>query len=209
MPLKDDLLWRYATKLFDPTKKIPDADLQDLLDSLLYAPSSYGLQPWHFLVVVDEEKRKELRPFAWNQPQITDASHLIVLCARTDMDEAYIQRFTEKIAEMRGVELESLEDYKQMMLNKVLEKSKEERQDWMKRQVYLALGFLMSACMEKHIDSCPIEGFEPDKFDELLSLKEKGWTATVVCALGYRSQEDKYAQAPKARWDADEVLEVL
>lgn len=209
MTTKDALTWRYATKLFNAEKKVSDADIQDLTDALHYSPSSYGLQPWHFLVVTDTAIRAQLRPASWNQPQITDCSHLFVLCARTNMDKEYIERFVSNIVEKRSVSPETLEGYKQMMLTNVLGKSEEERTIWMQKQIYIALGFLMSACMNKGIDSCPMEGFEKEKYDEILGLTEKGLTAVVLCPIGYRSEEDHHADAVKVRWNLDEVVSTL
>jgi nitroreductase len=207
MTTKDALTWRYATKLFDAGKKVSDADMQDLTDSLHYSPSSFGLQPWHFLIVKDTAIREKLRPISWDQSQITDCSHLFVLCARTNMDEEYIERFVSDIVEKRGVAPETVEGYKQMMLTNVLGKSEEERTIWMQKQIYIALGFLMSACMNKRIDSCPMEGFDKEKYDEILGLTEKGLTAVVLCPVGYRSEEDAYATLPKVRWDKDAIVE--
>lgn len=202
-----DLHWRYATKLFDPEKKLSDDDLHDLLESLRLCPSSYGLQPWKFLVITDPALRAELREHAWNQSQVTDASHLIILCARTSMTDGDIEVFAEHIAKVRGVDPSSVEEYKQMMLRGVLGKSEEERQEWMRRQIYIALGFLMSVCMYKHIDSCPMEGFSAEEFDRILGLEEKGLTTVLLCPVGYRSADDKYADAAKVRWDAADMVE--
>lgn len=209
MTVKDALLWRYATKLFDSEATISPEDLQDLTDSLVYAPSSFGLQPWHFLVVSHPDLRAKLKPVSWNQPQITDCSHLFVLCARTSMDAAYIERYAAHRAESRTTDSSKTDAYTQMMISNVLGKSEVERADWMQRQVYIALGFLLSACMNKGIDSCPMEGFDKEKYDEILRLKEQGLTAVVACPVGYRSKEDAAASLPKVRWPASDVVEYL
>lgn len=210
MSLHDDLLRRYATKKFDAAKKVSDADLQELLESLRYSPSSYGLQPWHFLVVTDADVRAQLRPHSWNQPQITDASHLIVLCAKTDMDGAYIERYVEKIMADRSLGEEDVAGYKGMMLTNVLEgKSDEARRQWMEKQVYIALGFLMSACMSKRIDSCPIEGFDRDAYDGILNLRSRGFEPVVLCPVGYRADDDGYATLPKVRFEDSDLFETV
>ena len=114
--MSESLNWRYATKKFDPTKKISKSDLQELLESLRLAPSSFGLEPWKFIVIEDGHLRAEIRKHAWNQPQITDASHLILLCSLKTMDEAYIKRFIQRMAQTRGITAESLGGYEQMMV---------------------------------------------------------------------------------------------
>lgn len=210
MSLHEELLRRYATKAFDSSKKISDADLADLLDALTYSPSSYGLQPWHFVVVTDPAVRTELRPHSWDQSQITDASHLIVLCAKTDMDAAYIEKYVESIMRARSLDASAVEGYKAMMLTNVLSgKTDEERKQWMEKQVYIALGFLMSACMTKGIDSCPMEGFDRAAYDRILGLRSRGFEPVVLCPIGYRSAEDGYAALPKVRFDADELFETV
>lgn len=202
------LNWRYATKVFDPEKKISDSDLQDLKDSLRLSPSSYGLQPWHFLVITDPELLAELRPHSWDQAQVTDCSHFFVLCARTGMDEQYIMDYAQNVADTRGIEVSDIAMYVDMMKTNVLEgKSETERQSWMEKQVYIALGFLMSACAEKQIDSCPMEGLDKTEYDRILKLPEKGWTTVVACPVGYRAADDKYASLAKVRWPESETIE--
>ncbi|PIQ76540.1 NAD(P)H-dependent oxidoreductase [Candidatus Peregrinibacteria bacterium CG10_big_fil_rev_8_21_14_0_10_49_24] len=209
MTTKNPLLWRYATKLFDPDAKVSPEDLQYLVDSLVYSPSSFGLQPWHFLVVSDPHLKAKLKPISWNQPQITDCSHLFVLCARTSMDAAYIERHAAHIAESRSMTSSKTDAYTQMMISNVLGKSEDQRADWMQRQVYIALGFLLSACMHKGIDSCPMEGFDKDKYDEILGLKEQSLTAVVACPVGYRSKSDSAAALKKVRWNESDIVEHL
>lgn len=198
--------WRYATKKFDTTKKITDKEIEELLEVLRLAPSSFGLQPWKFVVVKNPELRKSLREAAWNQPQVTDASHFIVLCARTDVDEKYVKRFAEAIAKIRKVLIESLKGYKDMMIGSVNGMNEVQRLEWGKKQVYLALGMLLEAAALKGIDACPMEGFDPEKFDEILNLKKEHTTATVLCALGYRAADDDLEKAAKVRFPKEEVI---
>jgi len=192
------LNWRYATKKFDPSKKVSDEDLNELLEVLRLAPSSWGLQPWKFIVVTNPELRKKLREHAWGQPQVTDASHLIVLAARTDLDEKYVKEYVKEISKQRGVSLESVKGYEDMMTDFVKGTSKEELIHWAKKQVYLALGMLLEAAALKHIDACPMEGFDAQKFDEVLELKNL--TAAVLCTIGYRSPDDPASKLEKVRF---------
>ncbi len=201
------LEWRYATKVFDPAKKIPEAEVAELLETLRLAPSSFGLQPWKFLRVTDAKLRTTLKSHAWNQSQITDASELFVLCVKRTMKPADISRFVEFMATSRGGTKEMLKDYEQMMLGTIQGKSDETLANWSKRQIYMALGFLLSECARRNIDACPMEGFDPAKFDELLGLVGTDFQSLVLCTLGYRSESDKYAHLAKVRFPASEVIE--
>lgn len=200
------LLWRYATKKFDPSKKIPQHQLSEVLESLRLAPSSFGLQPWKFIVVKNEALRKELKTHSWNQSQIVDASELVVLCALKNLDETYIKNYVRNIASERGVAVETLKSYEEMMIGFIKSRSPEQLSEWMKRQVYIALGFLMYSATALHIDSCPMEGFDGKKYDEVLKLDEQGLESVVLCTLGYRAQDDHYAEQKKVRFSAGEVL---
>ncbi len=202
----DSLAWRYATKKFDISKKIPEGDLDDLLESLRLSASSFGLQPWKFIVITDSKLRKELRRHAWNQSQVTDASHLIVLCARTDINENYVNGHIQNISRARNIPLEDLKDYENKIMNSIKSMTKEAVMEWNKRQVYIALGFLLLAAAHKRIDACPMEGFDKNKFDEVLKLKEQNLTSVVLCPAGYRSAEDTNASLKKVRLDKKEIF---
>lgn len=204
--MNDPLRWRYATKKFDPSRKIPARGFSELLESLRLAPSSYGLQPWKFIVVRDEDLRKNLREHAWNQPQVTDASHLLILCALKTMGENYVKNFTSRIAKARGIKRESLSAYEQMMLKSLKAMSPRALSEWMKRQVYLALGMLLAQCARKKIDACPMEGFDAKKFDEILGLEKLGLESVVLCPLGYRAKDDQHAALKKIRFAKTEVF---
>jgi nitroreductase len=204
--MSDHLQWRYATKKFDPSKRISKKDISDILEALRFAPSSFGLQPWKFLIVKNEALRKELRPHAWNQSQITDASHLIVLCTLKILDENYVRDFLKRIAQVRGVTLESLSTYGQMILKFIKNTTSESLSHWMTLQVYLALGMFLAECARKKIDACPMEGFDPKKFDEILDLEKQGLHSVVLCPIGYRSDDDQYAEMKKVRFERDEIF---
>ncbi|MBF0491103.1 MAG: NAD(P)H-dependent oxidoreductase [Candidatus Omnitrophica bacterium] len=202
----NDLNWRYATKKFDYSKKVSKQDLEDLLEVLRLSPSSFGLQPWKFIVVKNEALRQEIRKNSWDQPQVTDASDLIVLCSLKTMDRDVVKKFINTIAETWKVSPESLAGYEQKMLGSIKAKSPEEISNWMKRQVYIALGMLLSACAQKKIDACPMEGFIPKKVDEILGLEAQGLESVVMCPIGYRASDDSYAVLKKVRLDKSKVL---
>lgn len=205
--LIDAFSWRYATKKFDASKKISESDLADLTEAMRLAPSSYGIQPWKFIIVTDPAIRTALQAASWNQSQVTEASHLIVLCAKKTLTEADIDHMIEVTAQTHGMPtVEPLAAYKGMMMGSLKGKSPEELTIWNQKQVYIALGFLMAAAAEKKIDSCPMEGFDSAKYDEILGLSALGLTSTVVCPVGYRSSDDKNAAGKKVRFSTDEVI---
>lgn len=204
------LNWRYATKSFDPARKIPAATWKTLEETLVLSPSSFGLQPYRFLVVENPATREALLPHSWNQRQIVDASHLVVFAARTAMTEAEVDRFLDRVVEVRGIPREALEGYRGMMYGSLLSPGTEARiPHWAALQAYIALGNLMTSAALVGVDTCPIEGFSPAEYDTLLGLPAEGYASVVCCALGYRSSEDKYAVAPKVRLPASELIKTL
>ena len=200
------LEWRYATKAFD-TRKLPEATWAALEESLRLTPSSYGLQPWKFIVVNDPALRAKLRPVSWNQSQVTDASHLVVFARRTEVTETDVNEFFNQMVSERQADATKLEPYRQMMLGGVVKgKDAAAQKDWAARQVYIALGQLMGAAAAMAIDTCPLEGIDPDAYTEILGLKGTGYEVVVACAVGYRSSEDKYAGMKKIRFPAARVI---
>ncbi|MEX1315641.1 MAG: NAD(P)H-dependent oxidoreductase [Synechococcaceae cyanobacterium] len=208
----DDLLsalrWRYATKAFDPGRRIPAGTWAALERSLVLSPSSYGLQPWRFLVIDDPALRAELRPHSWNQSQITDASHLVVFLAQRAITEADLDRLIAATAAARGVPAEQLTGYRELMLKDLVHGPRSERiGSWASNQVYIALGTFMTAAALLEVDTCPIEGFSPADYDRILDLENTPYRSAVVCAAGYRSADDKYADLAKVRYPAAELIE--
>ena len=201
----NQLNWRCATKKFDAQRKIAPADWKALEKALVLTPSSFGLQPWKVFVVTDPAIRAKLRAAAWNQPQITDASHLLVFASRKGLGPADVDRFIARVAEVRGAPVESLEGYKGMMLAAV-NRPAEQVDAWAARQAYIALGNFLTTAALRGIDACPMEGFDHAQFDEILGLKAKGLASTVMATLGYRAATDKYAALPKVRFPLDEVV---
>ncbi|HEY0458810.1 MAG TPA: NAD(P)H-dependent oxidoreductase [Pyrinomonadaceae bacterium] len=201
------LNWRYATKAYDKTRKISDEDWKTLEQSILLAPSSYGLQPYKALVITDPEIREKLKPAAYGQPQITDASQLVVFAYKKNLTDADVERFVERIVEVRGQARESLADYENVM------KGTAQRataggyiETWNSRQAYIALGFLLESAALLGIDATPMEGFDAAQFNEILGLKD--YSAVVVAALGFRTAEgDWLANLPKVRMPESEVIE--
>ena len=206
--LLDALKWRYATKKFDPSKKISAAEWATLEQALVLTPSSYGLQPWKFLVITDAALKAKLRPVSWNQSQIEDCSHLVVFLAKEDITEADVDRFVARIAEVRGVTAESLAGYKGFMMGDLVNGPRHAViGEWAARQAYLAFGNFMTAAALLGIDTCPIEGLDPAQYDAILGLKGTGFRTLAACPAGYRAADDKYASTPKVRFEAGDVIE--
>ncbi len=207
--LTDQLNWRYATKGFDASKKIPAETWAALQEALRLSPSSFGLQPWKFLVITDPAVKASLQPHAWGQAQTTDCSHLVVLAALKKTDEAYIDSFLDSQIAIRGGTKEALATYRGMMTGFVARMSDEQLLNWATRQVYIALGTFMTSAAVLQVDACPMEGIVPDKFDEVLGLAGGEFTTVVACAAGYRAAGDKYADLAKVRFPASQVIQSI
>lgn len=202
------LNWRYACKLFNSTRKIPADVWQQLEQSLVLTPSSFGLQPWKFLVIEDKELREKLVPHAWNQRQVADCSHLVVITVPKVMSAGHIDANVTRMVEVRGGTADALAGFHKMVsgFRDGLE-AKGGLEHWAKLQSYIALGQFMLAAALLEVDTCPMEGFVPAKFDEVLGLTDSGYTTAVLCPAGYRHPDDRYAGLPKVRFEAKDVIE--
>jgi nitroreductase len=199
--------WRYAVKKFDPQRRIAPDAWSALEDSLVLAPSSFGLQPWKFVVVEDPALRGELLLASWNQRQIADASHVVVFAAVKDVGAAHVDAHLRRAAQVRGVEVESLAGMRRTILRFIERKPPEfDVNAWAALQVYIALGTFMTAAAAMGIDTCPMEGIVPAKYDALLGLPARGLATTVVCCAGYRAADDALASLPKVRFPAEDVI---
>lgn len=208
--LIDGLEWRYATKVFDPHKKIPADTWAALEKALVLTPTSYGLQPYQFLVVQDPAKRAALLPHSWGQKQVVDCAQFVVFAARTEMTEADVAKLIARVSAVRGIPAESLNFYRDMMLGDIVNGARgKAAHEWAARQSYIALGNLMTAAAMLGVDACPMEGLAPAEYDKILSLKDSGYATVVACALGYRAAGDKYASLPKVRYATQDVVRVV
>ena len=205
--LLEQLRWRYATKKFDPQRKIPAEDWRVLEEALVLSPSSFGLQPWKFIVITDPQLRERLRTASWNQAQIVDASHLVVFAIKKDLNAADVERYVQRIAEVRGLHVDALSQYKQMMLGFIAQAANGlDINAWSARQVYLALGVFLTTAAAMGIDTCPMEGIEPDAYDKILGLNQQGYHPLAVATAGYRAADDSFAKLPKVRFKPEEVV---
>ncbi len=196
---------RYAAKKFDSSRTIPDEIWNTLEEALVLSPSSYGLQPWKFIVISDAGLKEELAPHAWNQPQITTCSHLVVFCARRELSGDDVEKLMSTTAEKRGVAASDLHGYASMIGSSISNLSPDDLLQWNKRQVYLALDQFLLSCALLGVDACPMEGFVNTKFDEILGLTDV--TSTVLATAGYRAPDDKYGDLAKVRYPKEELIE--
>lgn len=200
------LEWRYATKKFDPSRKISGADMKNLTESVRLAPTSFGLQPFRLLSVTDPAQRAQLVTASWGQHQVQDASHLFVFATLTSLDEAYVDRFIDSTCRARSVSKDKLEGYTNMMKGFLQGLSEEGLRHWASKQAYIAAGFLMETAALLQIDTCPMEGFDAKQYDGILGLSKLGLSAALVMPVGYRSAEDPLAKAAKVRFPASEMV---
>jgi len=204
------LNWRYATKQFDPARKISAQDWATLENALILSPSSYGLQPWTFIVINDHAMRERLFPATWNQRQILDCSHYVVFAVITKMTEDYIDNYIRRVIEVRGGTTDAMATYRNAMVGDVVKGPRGAiAQEWATRQTFIALGTFMTSAALMGIDTCPMEGFEPEAYDKILDLSAKGLASAVCCATGYRLATDKYGTRKKVRFKRDDVIHVV
>lgn len=205
--LIDQLNWRYATKQYDRGRRITPSDWETLEQALVLTPSGFGLQPWRFLVIDDPKVRAELLLASYGQPQVVDASHLVVFAAKTSFSAADVDLHLQRVSEVTGAPLNSLSGYRTAMVRSIIEGLTDaERKAWATNQTYIALGNLITSAALLGIDASPMEGFERNRYDDILGLRPRGLSSVVIAALGYRAESDKYAAAPKVRFPINEMV---
>ncbi|MEP6925161.1 MAG: NAD(P)H-dependent oxidoreductase [Pyrinomonadaceae bacterium] len=208
--LLQQLNWRYAVKKFDSTRKLSDEDWAALEQTLILTPTSYGLQPYKFVVITKQEIKEKIVPTAWGQTQARDCSHLVVIAGKKNLNEQDIDRYFERITEVRSVTRESQKDFHHVLSSFTQKLTEEEKvQEWAARQCYIALGFLIMAAAMRGIDSCPMEGFIPAAVDEVLDLESQDLTAVALCPIGYRAADDWLGELPKVRLTRQELVQII
>ena len=206
MNLLENLNWRYATKAFDTNKKISQSDLDEILEAFRLSPSGYGLQPWKLILVENPAIRQELLPHSWNQSQVVDASHLLVFARVENPGNELVDAYLDDMVATTGATRENLKGYEDMMKGFFASLSVEAKNAWADRQVFLAAGNVLAFLANKHIDSCPMEGFIPSKYNEILGLSELGLSASMVLPIGYRKEDDKYSSKSKVRFAKKDLV---
>lgn len=206
----NQLHWRYATKKFNPDKKISENAWKTLEQSLVMSPSSFGLQPWKFLVIRDPQTRQKLLEHSWGQTPVVNASHLVVFAIKNDINEADVDRHIQRMAEVQQVSPENLAGFSNVIKGFISKPPYHvDLKKWAEKQAYIALGFFMTCAAMLSIDTLPMEGFIPAKYDQVLDLNSQGHSSVVVCAAGYRADDDKHAHKPKVRFPTEEVVQYV
>ena len=202
----ESLNWRYATKKFDANRTLTDVQVDQLLEAGNLAASSYGLQPYKLLVIKNQDLQDQLVAHSYNQRQVADASHVIVIAVRTDVNADYISAFSERVEKTRGLDAGTMNTYRDVMVGTIGKLSAEDLFQWSAKQTYIVLGTMMAAAAQMEIDTCPMEGFVPAKYDELLDLKSKNLRSVLVLPVGYRAEDDATQHQKKVRLPLDEIV---
>lgn len=201
-----NLEWRYAVKKFDEEKILDHEKINILKKAFNLTATSYGLQPIKLVIIKNKEIQQRLLPHSWNQQQIAQASHLLIICTETNIDESAVEKYFERVHNIRKTPNEIINPFKNHLKETIANKTSEDLYRWSKNQAYLALGNLLTVCANEKIDSCPMEGFIPEKYDEVLKLREKNLTSVLVLPIGYRSEDDVMIHQKKVRKNIDEIV---
>ena len=200
------LQWRYAVKKFDKEKILPESKVDILKQSFNLTATSYGLQPIRLVVVKNKELQESLKENAMNQAQLSTASHVLVICIERNVDKEFILSYFERVKKIRETPDEILDPFKNFLVEDFGNKSNEELAIWAKNQAYLVLGALLTVCASEEIDACPMEGFLPEAYDELLNLKEKNLKSVLVLPVGYRAKDDIFSSFKKVRRAEEDTI---
>ena len=210
MDIIESLKWRYAVKKFDPDYKLSKLQIDRISEGLVLTASSMGMQLMEFIIIENKELRSKVKPIAYNQGQVEDASHLLVLCRKEEVEHKDIKELVEETSKRRGIPLDSdkLQGYEKM-LSSALKMPKPQQTIWMENQVYLAMGNLLTICAAEKVDACPMEGFDRLALDKLLNLEDKGLRSVLICPIGGRAIDDKYSGLPKVRRSPSKIISYL
>ncbi|MBT3546250.1 MAG: NAD(P)H-dependent oxidoreductase [Flavobacterium sp.] len=202
----ENLEWRYAVKKFDDQKFLEETQISTLKKAFNLTATSYGLQPIKLVIIKNKDIQQQLVKHSWNQQQIVQASHLLVICVDIKLDESDVERYFERVKEIRNTPDKIINSFKDYLKNAIASKTIEDLFSWGKNQAYLALGNLLTVCANEKIDSCPMEGFISEKYDEILKLKEKNITSVLVLPVGFRAKDDVMIHQKKVRKDISEIV---
>ena len=205
----EDLNWRYSTKKFDTEKQISTDDLNTIMEAFRLTASSYGLEPWKLFLVKNKEIKQSLLEHSWNQNQVVEAPYLLVFARNNAKFDDMVDQYFQNISEIRNVDIESLDGFRWMVNSMSSSYSEPELRNWMDKQVYIALWNILNVLAGLRIDSCAMEGVMPEKYDEVLGLKEKWYATVLALPIGYRAEDDKYVEVKKVRFPIDKVTEII
>jgi nitroreductase / dihydropteridine reductase len=206
MNLLEALNWRYAAKRMTGAR-VPETKLNNILEAIRLSASSMGLQPYTILVIQNQDLKKEIFEKAAKQPQIVEASALLVFAAWDPVTEEQINEYIDHVAEERGVNPDTLEGFRNSIITMVKSRTPEVNFNWAARQAYLALGTGLAAAASEEVDATPMEGFNPEELDKVLNLPEKGLRSVVIMTLGYRDPErDPLVNVKKVRRQTEKLF---
>lgn len=206
MNIIENLNWRYATKKFDETKKVSEEKLTILKQAFNFTPTSYGIQTMKVIIISDQAVKKKMVDLCYGQEQVKSASHVLVICIQDEVNETDVDEYFDNVVKIRNTSEEILSKYREELKGFIRSKTKEEIQYWCINQVYIALGNLMTVCAVEGIDSCPMEGFIPEKVDELLGLEKYKLKSVLLLPIGYRAVDDMFSKLQKVRKDISETV---
>ncbi|MWW23365.1 NAD(P)H-dependent oxidoreductase [Algibacter lectus] len=199
MDIIKQLQWRYATKKFDASKILTPAKLNTLKEAFNLTATSFGLQTLNLVIVKNKTLRETLLPHSYNQPQVVNASHLLIICIQENIEDSDVIDYYNNIKTIRNTPESILNPYREQLQVMMQKKTVEQRQSWSKNQAYIALGNLMTVCAIENIDACPMEGFIPEQYDQILKLGEKGLKSVLILPVGYRADDDMFSTLKKVR----------
>lgn len=202
----ENLQWRYAVKKFDKNKSLSETQINTLKEAFNLTATSYGLQPIKMVVIQNKEIQQQLVEFSWNQPQVAQASHVLVLCVPKEYTVKDVEIYFSLVKDIRNTPDEILAPFKKMLTNSIASKTQEELNIWNRNQAYIALGNLMTVAANERIDSCPMEGFVPEKYDEVLELDKHGLTSVLVLPVGFRAEDDYMKDLKKVRRETKDIV---
>jgi len=209
MNIIDSLKWRYAVKKFDTNKNLSEIQIETLKEAFNLTATSYGLQPLKLVIIKNKKIQEKLVPFSWNQQQILQASHLLVICVKDNYTTKEVENYFNLVQKIRNTPDEVINPFKKFLTAEIAKKTQEELYVLNKNQAYIALGNLLTVCALQQIDSCPMEGFTPDKYDEILDLTKDNLKSVLVLPVGFRASDDYMKDLTKVRKNiSDSIIEI-
>lgn len=209
MNIIDSLKWRYAVKKFDTNKNLSEIQIETLKEAFNLTATSYGLQPLKLVIIKNKKIQEKLVPFSWNQQQILQASHLLVICVKDNYTTKEVENYFNLVQKIRNTPDEVINPFKKFLTAEIAKKTQEELYVSNKNQAYIALGNLLTVCASQEIDSCPMEGFTPDKYDEILDLTKNNLKSVLVLPVGFRASDDYMKDLTKVRKNiSDSIIEI-
>ena len=209
MNIIDSLKWRYAVKKFDTNKNLSEKQIETLKEAFNLTATSYGLQPLKLVIIKNKKIQEKLVPFSWNQQQILQASHLLVICIKDNYTTKEVENYFNLVQKIRNTPDEVINPFKKFLTAEIAKKTQEELYTSNKNQAYIALGNLLTVCASQEIDSCPMEGFTPEKYDEILDLTKNNLKSVLVLPVGFRASDDYMKDLTKVRKNiSDSIIEI-